>query len=75
MGETIEVCFACGEPTGRAGKSEDSIYCDECEARNLGAYQSGHPDWHKSQVTTGPYCEFCFAEHKTAEHSDEGPQV
>lgn len=25
-----ELCFACGDPTGRAGRGEDSIYCDHC---------------------------------------------
>jgi len=28
----IETCCKCGEATGRAGKGEDSIYCDECDA-------------------------------------------
>ena len=23
----LEYCLECGEPTGRAGKGEDSIYC------------------------------------------------
>lgn len=27
----IEYCTTCGEPTGRAGRSEDSIYCDHCD--------------------------------------------
>ena len=27
---TLEYCLACGEPTGRAGRGEDSIYCDDC---------------------------------------------
>lgn len=30
-GCTLEECCECDEPTGRAGKGEDSIYCDECE--------------------------------------------
>lgn len=31
-GCTEEHCSQCGERTGRAGRGEDSIYCDECEA-------------------------------------------
>jgi len=27
----IEVCFICGEPTGRAGKVDDSIYAENGE--------------------------------------------
>ena len=30
-GCTLEECCKCDEATGRAGKGEDSIYCDECE--------------------------------------------
>lgn len=26
----LEYCGECDEPTGRAGKYEDSIYCDSC---------------------------------------------
>lgn len=26
-----EECFICGELTGRAGKSDDSIYCEKCD--------------------------------------------
>ena len=26
----IERCIECDEPTGRAGKYDDSLYCDEC---------------------------------------------
>jgi hypothetical protein len=37
-GTTVEYCFKCGEPTGRAGKGDDSLYdedgngpyCSEC---------------------------------------------
>uniref|UniRef100_A0A6M3LX22 RING-type domain-containing protein n=1 Tax=viral metagenome TaxID=1070528 RepID=A0A6M3LX22_9ZZZZ len=25
---SLEYCLACGEPTGRAGRGDDSIYCD-----------------------------------------------
>lgn len=27
----LEYCYVCDEPTGRAGKGEDSIYCDVCD--------------------------------------------
>lgn len=27
----LELCFICDEPTERAGKGEDSLYCDECD--------------------------------------------
>ena len=27
----VEMCERCDEPTGRAGESDDSIYCDNCE--------------------------------------------
>ena len=30
-GRPLEHCFICDEPTGRAGKGEDSLYCDECD--------------------------------------------
>ncbi len=30
-GETLEYCALCDEATGRAGRGEDSIFCDECE--------------------------------------------
>lgn len=28
---TRELCVSCGEPTGRAGKGEDSLYADDDE--------------------------------------------
>ena len=28
---TLEKCVLCDEPTGRAGKGEDSLYCEVCE--------------------------------------------
>ena len=28
---SLEYCDECGEPTGCAGRGEDSIYCDECD--------------------------------------------
>ena len=26
----LEMCWECGEPTGKAGANEDSLYCAEC---------------------------------------------
>jgi hypothetical protein len=28
----LEYCGICGEPTGRAGHADDSLYCEHCEA-------------------------------------------
>jgi hypothetical protein len=28
----IERCVECDEPTGRAGRDDDSLYCDVCGA-------------------------------------------
>ena len=30
-GCTLEYCGVCGEPTGNAGRGEDSNYCDRCD--------------------------------------------
>ena len=27
---TLERCFICDEPTGKAGRFDDSLYCDLC---------------------------------------------
>ena len=29
-GADVEYCCACDEPTGRAGKGDDSLYCEVC---------------------------------------------
>ena len=29
-GCTLEYCVECGTPTGRAGRGEDSLYCESC---------------------------------------------
>ena len=54
-----EYCFECSEPTGRAGKYEDSLYCDECPIED--------------GQTQGPFCEECFdlhsAKHRRVEES------
>jgi len=26
-----EICIACGEATGRAGRGDDSLYCETCD--------------------------------------------
>jgi len=31
-GATMEECAECGKRTGRAGRAEDSIFCEDCEA-------------------------------------------
>lgn len=31
-GCTLEHCGVCGEPTGNAGRGEDSNYCEHCDA-------------------------------------------
>jgi len=31
----IEKCVICDEPTGRAGKQDDGIFCDQCENGSL----------------------------------------
>ena len=28
----LERCYACDEPTGRAGRADDSLFCAECDA-------------------------------------------
>jgi len=30
-GQSIEACCICECPTGRAGKADDSFYCDFCD--------------------------------------------
>lgn len=39
-----ELCFVCGDETGRAGRGDDSIYCDECDEGPfcLGCYELHH---------------------------------
>lgn len=39
----LEYCFLCGEPTERAGRSDDSIYC------NCGAGPFCLDCWHKHE--------------------------
>jgi len=42
---SIERCYICDEPTGRAGRGEDSLYCDECDS---GPYCSECWDEHEA---------------------------
>jgi len=55
-GCTLEYCAECGRPTGRAGRKEDSIYCEDraeagCEA--------------------GPLCRKCWCQHEHNPEKDE----
>ena len=55
--ERYEYCTVCSSRTGRAGRGEDSIYCDECEeARGL---------------EVGPFCEECWENHKRNDGREE----
>ena len=44
----IERCVECDEPTGRAGRDDDSMYCDVCGA---GPFCEGCYDEHEIGVT------------------------
>ena len=35
MKAIIEMCVECDEPTGKAGRCEDSIYCSYCDCGPL----------------------------------------
>ncbi len=48
----LEYCFKCGEPTGHAGKGEDSLYCDSLSCDD----------------GTGPFCNECWDLHMTEVH-------
>ncbi len=50
MPENLERCISCGDPTGKAGAGEDSLYCSKCEN---GPYCSEHYD-HQNEL--GPCC-------------------
>lgn len=56
----LEYCFKCGEPTGRAGAGDDSIYddagngpyCEDC-------YDDGEPDCSEcNNGCSSPICIF-----------------
>lgn len=51
---TTELCFLCDEPTGRAGRADDSIFCELCNDCCL---------------VHGPFCEDCWDNHKRAHRS------
>lgn len=42
--QTIELCKQCDEPTGKAGKNEDSLYAFDISTGKI----------------DGPYCEECW---------------
>lgn len=50
----FEYCSECGEPTGRAGKADDSIYVELKHAWNNGYVTRS------SGTELGPLCEGCY---------------
>ena len=52
MDKGIETCVLCGDPTGRAGKGEDSLYSEWAIKPPLLQYKEGE------QI--GPLCVSCF---------------
>lgn len=52
-GETLEYCMECDQTTGRAGRAEDSIFCDTCEET--------------VNHEVGPFCVECWHEHPHSE--------
>ena len=55
----IERCWICDGPTGRAGRGEDSIYCDECEET--------------AEDYVGPFCCDCWETHIEVIHKQSSP--
>ena len=51
-GCTLEYCCQCGEPTGRAGRGDDSLYADD----DSGPYCSECFDLIENGAATGPDC-------------------
>lgn len=56
MSKPIERCRECDDPTGRAGRGDDSLYCDSLSCDD----------------GTGPFCEDCFEKHRRAVHDTSG---
>jgi len=46
--QDLEYCTECGSPTGKAGRGEDSLYCDDCD---LGPFCEDCYDKHQSPHT------------------------
>ena len=59
---TREICCICEDPTGRAGRGEDSIYCDMKE--NFELYDCPFKPFLESMKgkELGPVCEDCYGE-------------
>lgn len=53
MSNDLEYCFSCGEPTGRAGEAEDSLYNDQGE----GPYCEGCWDAHENELAQQKHLE------------------
>ena len=51
MSKSIERCFQCNEPTGRAGAGEDSIY-SYCDDSAWGPFCTGCFEIHKAGCVT-----------------------
>jgi hypothetical protein len=52
MAKEYEHCCVCDDLTGRAGRADDSRYCEQCD--DIG------------QLPYGPFCDECFEEHTKA---------
>ena len=50
--KTIETCCVCDEPTGRAGRADDSLYCDECDVGPFceECWDDHHKDYNHGEV-------------------------
>ncbi len=56
----LELCVVCDDPTGRAGRGEDSLYCSVCEE------QAAH-------IPCGPFCAKCYNGHLLIIHQGVDP--
>ena len=52
--EEVECCEICGEPTGRAGKGEDSLYAQWAVTHQTWLYRI------QRGVEAGPFCPNCY---------------
>ncbi len=59
-GRPLEMCVVCDDPTGRAGRGEDSIYCDVCEVVGV-------------NILCGPFCADCYDIHVRIVHGGTDP--
>lgn len=58
---TLEYCCICSEETGRAGRSEDSIFREVRQTQSP-AFNGGKPVCESVNDEVGPLCEDCNAE-------------